>query len=264
MTSTDEAPDRGGRVLRIALIASLLVHVIVGIIYLAATDELSRLLARVAVQQPKPKPDEVVTIALSSALKIEKKARPAPAHPARPRPQVPQRVAVVPKPVVQPKPLVQPKPVVQPQPVAKPRPVMTARPVPTPKPEAAPTTSPLPFPSALEKELSKFDRRARPQVVAAAPRPNPVLQSQPNPQTQPQPATEAQPQVQPQPPNHATLTQEQIDQIDRDLSKTIEQSRTEDRILSDTAHAVQPAAPKRFALNMAGIESSRYGAQGVC
>jgi hypothetical protein len=271
MISTEEVPDRNGRVLRIALIGSLLVHLIVGLIYIATTDELARLLNRVAIHQPKPKPDEVVTVALSSALQISKKARPAPAHAARPhvvvsrpqprvrpRPPVPQHVAVVPRP------LVQPKPVVKPEPAVTPHPIVTPRVVPTPKPEAAPTRA-EPIPSAFEKELAKFDRHAPAQVVAAAPRPNPVLQSQPNPETPTQPQT--QPESQPQPPSHAsTYSQEQINQIESDLSKSIaQQSRVDERVLSDTSHAVHPSAPKRYAFNMAGIDASaRYGAQGVC
>jgi len=252
MITTAEAPARSSRVLRVALIASLLVHVIVGLIVIVANDELARLAARVVAHRAPPRPPQNEIITISSAPRVAQRARPAAAQSphravkaARPVPRTraqppePQRVASVPRPRVVPRPRAQPKRVV----------VATPLPVPT---------RPVPIPSALERELSKFDPNAPSRVVAAAPPPNPALQPRPNPQTQPQ--SNPEPASRP-----AHLTQAQIDQIESDLAKTLDQSRSVQSVLSSAAHAPDAASTtKRYAINMSGLNRNMMGAEGVC
>jgi hypothetical protein len=98
---------RSDRIFRMALVGSLVLHLILG---LAVTGFFGRA-AQLARLHPKPKEDEV--IAISSAIRIERRPKPLPPQrPARPRaalrqPQQPQvpRVAVAP---AQPEPRVQP------------------------------------------------------------------------------------------------------------------------------------------------------------
>jgi len=102
MITTSAAPTRN-RGLRIALVASLVVHVVLAILLLLANDGLRRIVVphdRPFVRKPV---DEIVTI--SSALRIEKRARPAPATRPRPvvalrRPPAPKAVAHPPRPEV--------------------------------------------------------------------------------------------------------------------------------------------------------------------
>jgi len=246
MITISDAPRRSNRLFIIALIASLAVHLIAALIYVVTSDELARLLPRVAVQQKHPKPDENEIVTLSSALRIEKRARPAPARqphkaaarprsePARSQKPAPPVVARLPKPVPVPKPLLPPPALLKHQLArfdrhAPSQPVLTTR---------AKTVSKTPTAPPRTPQAQK--------VVAAAPQPNPATQ-----------------QEEPQRP--ARLSEAQIAQIENDLAKTIEQSRADTSTLSTVSHPrLPPAATRRQPIDMSGIDATLGGVQAAC
>ncbi len=88
MITIPEAPPRDDRALRIAIVASVVVHVILVLLALLANRGLQRILVPTALVHAHKPQDEIVTI--SSAIHFEKRARPVPAQPRRPstRPHV--------------------------------------------------------------------------------------------------------------------------------------------------------------------------------
>src|ERR1700680_4297437 len=82
MITTSEDSRRERRWLQIALVASIAVHLIGALFYYRATD----LLAKAHIPLFKPPEKEVVT--LSSAIRIDKRAKPVPV--AKPKSQPPQ------------------------------------------------------------------------------------------------------------------------------------------------------------------------------
>ena len=250
MITVSEPPRRNNRLLLIALLASLAVHLIVALLYVVTSDALARLLPRVAVHQQHPKPNQDEIVTLSSALHIEKRAHPAPA-------QQPRRAAVRPR--------SQP-----PAPLQKPAPPIVAR-VPKPLPVAKPV---LPAPALLKAELAKFDRHApsqpartthaktvskTPTAPPRTPEPKKVVAALP----QPHPVTQQRQETQPQRP--ARLSEQQIAQIESDLAKTIAQSRADTSTLSTVSHPrLPPAATKRQPIDMSGIDAMLGGVQAAC
>jgi hypothetical protein len=146
---------RGERVLRVAFVVSILVHLLLGLFAFHAFDGLAKLTRVVE----KPKEQEVVTI--SSAIKLDRRSKPVPV--VRPRPQTvprsrpnpqappPAYLAQLPLPKA-PKPLQQ-----EPQPKHE---LTKNEPTPLPRPPtSAPTTSP-------EKRLALVQR---PEAVTRVP-----------------------------------------------------------------------------------------------
>ena len=82
MSTMPDTPTGSPRAFRIAVVASLLVHLIAIVFALAVNDGLHRFAGfRAPVHLARKRPDEVVTI--SSAIRFEKRARPVP-EPQRP------------------------------------------------------------------------------------------------------------------------------------------------------------------------------------
>jgi hypothetical protein len=127
MTGASET-RQSARVFRIALIGSLVLHLLLGLVAFHAFDALSKF-ARLA---EKPKEQDIVTV--SSAITLERRAKPVPvSRPARVRVVRRPAPAALPKPVA----ALEPKPVVVPQ---ERKPELAQR-APT-APPAPPTQSP--------------------------------------------------------------------------------------------------------------------------
>ena len=103
MITSDEQP-RDDRAVRIALIASVLVHLLLALFYIGTTGLLTKL--HILLPHPKPNPDDAV--AISSSLTLDKRTKPVPApppahtqaKPVQPRQPAPESVPV-PQQVVQ-------------------------------------------------------------------------------------------------------------------------------------------------------------------
>lgn len=253
MITRTERPDQSNRIFRIALVVSLLVHLVVGFLVYESNADVRRVLARLNVR-PTPAPkDEVVT--LSSAFKIEKRAKPAPQpHPLRVAQRPPERP--VPKRL--------PHPESHPLPLVRPHPVVVKRPEPA-------------APSRLRHELAKTVPHARPEppktteakivtltptAPPATPKPEKVVASIERPSRIAQPEPPERPES---PSRPAHFSQAQIAQIDHDLAKTIVQSRVENNPLSNVSRPVTvPAATHRYAIDFAALAGNMREAQGLC
>ncbi len=87
MITAEEAPDRANRrLLALAIILSVAVHLLGALFYFRAGDWLAKV--HLPVTLPKPQPTEEV-VTLSSALRLERKPKPVPAE--KPQPQRPTR-----------------------------------------------------------------------------------------------------------------------------------------------------------------------------
>jgi hypothetical protein len=226
---TDRGETRqSARVFRIALIASLLFHVMMGLVAFRAFDELAKL-TRLA---EKPKEQDIVTV--SSAITLERRPKPVPPsrpvqHRAAPRPAPPPPA---PAPVVRQVPVAPPVTAV----VPKPRVVPQER-----KPELA-QLAPTAPPAPPKKPPHEAPRRApRERHLALLEHPPAVSRA-------------------PQTTEHSgQYSDEQIAQIQSDLAKTIAAART----ANDPLRAVPketPAAPKHFRISMQGrFGDLRYG-----
>ncbi len=233
MITTSEEPRRSGRILRIALAGSIVVHILAILLVFAVSDEARRLLAHVDVRHHVKRPDDE-TVTMSTALRLEKRAKPvtgaAQPHrvaqqrvPPRPHtPPVPRRIAEVPKPVL----------------VRKPD-------YPTPRP--------------LRHELAKLVPRATAPPERTAPPATPLPEKRvaalqrPSRVSEPQRASQA-----------AQFSDAQIAKIERDLSKTIAQARSETGPLSDTRRKTLSASTRRYAMDFSGIGKDLRHAQGIC
>lgn len=245
MITTSEAPTGSDRALRVAILASVLVHLIAVLLALLANDGLQRLLAPgAAVRLPRKPQDEIVTI--SSAIRFERRPRPAPGQrriPTHPpaRPQVAVRPAAASRPVVPqvPRELREPPraaTVVEPtyappallrHELAKTAPHAPAQAVRTAKSEASrPATSSGGRPSQVA--LGSGTRPARPQRAAP----------------------------------HVAFSREQLAQIERDLARTIAQARANANPIRNIPRE-PPAAPKHYRIQMEGKFASLRRGQGT-
>ncbi len=224
------APSPRARLLRLALIGSVLVHLLI----FAFVFDAAGLLAKLMHVAPRPPKNETVT--MSTALRFEKRSVAQDVPPSTVRPPAPQS---------------QPVPVSPPHPVTRPAPpvphVVAHRPVPpSPRPHR---TKP--------RELAKVVPRAAPieSPHPTAPPRSPAPVQTPAP---PAPQTESERQAQ--------LSRAMIARIDRDLAKSIAQDRSRENPLSNVAHHphAAAAASRRAAINIAGIDRNPSGAQGLC
>ena len=211
---TDRAEARTSRrVLRFAVLGSLLVHVVGIFLWGIANGTFPNLQPRARATPP---PDLIVTT--SNAITIRKRAKPRPVPQPRVRPAQPQRVAAV-------------------QPRSVPRPELRQAPV---------TVPPL---SRALHELAK----ANPQAAPQAPRtvratPSPAPEPTHSAAAQPQRVAFAQ---QPSRPSRAHLSQEQLAHINEDIHKTLAQLRSENDPLAVHSTA-PPVAQKRYRVQMLG------------
>jgi hypothetical protein len=221
--------DRGDRVLRAAVAVSVLVHVLGFFLYGIASRQISHVRFAPA---PTPPPDAIVTI--SNAIRIEKRARPRPVprprppHAARPRPAVarPQSVAAVPQPAAVPRPLAQM--------------------------ESAPKVRAL---HELDKTLQQAPPN-RPRTVRATAAPHAV----PNEQSREGKASQrvAFERRRTQPSRSSRLSEARIAQMNEAFDRTLSQLRRENDPLAVRTEA--PAAPKRYKIQMIGVNGDlRYG-----
>ncbi|MBD5657505.1 MAG: hypothetical protein IAI50_20345 [Candidatus Eremiobacteraeota bacterium] len=243
MITRAEEPRGGGRILRVALVGSLLAHLILGILFIAASDEARRFLTRFDLRHPIKKPDDE-TVATSTVLRLDKrptpstgggKPKPVAEQVVRPRPQVrpaPQAVAQVRHPVTVPKPVYQPPALLKHE-LAKIAPRASSEPLKTTtakKPSETPTAKPVP---------------EEPKQVASIQRPSRVTQ--------------------PERPSRASrLSQAQIAKIEHDLAKTIAQARSQAGPLSDTHRRTTAASTRRYAMDFSGVGKDLRHAQGLC
>ena len=241
MITSDEKP-RNDRVVRIALIGSVLVHFLLALFFLGATGLLEKL--HIVFPHPKPKVDE--TVAISSSLTLDKRTRPKPApppprarvEPVKPKQQAPESVPV-------------PQRVVQ-------------------RPAAA-----VPVPSKQRHELAKTVPTAAPQVPKTVKAEQtsqtptaPPSKATPSPVKAPRTIAKAESQdAAQQRPQHQTsashLSEQQLAQIQSDLSHTIAQARSNENPLY-VPHPQQPSAPKHYNFSMTGVPGDMRSAQGLC
>jgi hypothetical protein len=236
MITSAEDPKRGERILRIALVGSILAHLLAVLVFYVASDGAKRFLSRIDIRHPVKRPDDE-TVATSTVLRLEKRPTPAAGgaqpkpvvaqRPVPPRPRVrpaPQTVAQLPHPVVVPKPVYEPPPLLKHE-LAKIAPKASSEPLKTTKakePSNAPTAPPATAPPA--KQIASLQRPSRAAQLSAA----------------------------------------QIAQIERDLSKTIAQARTHAGPLSDIRKRTLPASSRRYAMDFAGVGRELRHAQGIC
>ncbi len=239
-----EAGTSRGRAARIALAASLLVHVLA----FALAFDVPNLLARLPHRPHRPPSDE--TVAMSTVLHIEHRARPAPARAASAvRP--PHRNAAIRRPP-------------HPERFPMPRHVrQQLRPI---TPAAKPATAPLP---AARSVLAKRMPRATPQAVRTAP-PHAVPSVPPR-----RIATEPPRQVAiaphrpvvdaDRPERPQAYSAAQLAAIQANLAKSLQHDRTSAPTLSSALHVTRPAGTiKRYAIDTPGLHATLNGARGVC
>ena len=238
MITTAREPRRGGRVVRIAIAASLLVHVLAALFVLGAYESVERLLAHIPTHHRQREPDE--TVVLSTALHIERRTRAAQSQHSRGAASPPQRhharVAFAP-----------------------PRAAVAPRKVPVPHPTVEPTP-------VTRKELAKILPRARPRLVATAPRP--IV---PTPRSVPaegkrlalaeHPAAQTSQQ---RPATSARYSAAQLAAIQNNLAKAISNDRAADDPLSNVKHQLHPATSHRSAINFLGAQGKLNGFEGLC
>lgn len=225
MITTQTRAD-GNRAFRIALVASLLVHVLLAVLAVLANDGLRRIATKDLAHRVRRPPDEVITI--SSALHLEKHARPVPVPPRRraARPAPPGRAVLpVARPARRPQRALEPPPAVA---LAKPAyqaPSLLRHELAKLAPHAA--TQP-----ERSQKATTVRPRARPQQLAAVEHtrgndPNRALAAQ------------------------AALSQERLAQIERDLAKAIAQTRTQVDPIRNVPRE-PPAAPKHYRIQLQG------------
>jgi hypothetical protein len=223
MITTSDEPGSGSRIVRIAIVASVLVHATVLALALLANAELERLLARV-VPVPVPTPpqtDEIITISSATRYAL----RPTPVAPAKPQQTAPKQP-------------VNPQPV---QPPAQAHPAVVERPA-------------YGAPALLRHELAKQDDRAPSQPktsTTAPPRPD-----QPGQLAFTQPSRPSQPH---QGLPHFTRTQ--LQQLQNDFQKTILQTRSDVNPLKVSPDPA--AAPKRYRIQLEGLFGHMRHGEGI-
>jgi hypothetical protein len=246
MIAAPEAPNRSNRILRVAIVLSLLVHLLGALLYIFSSNELSKLL-HLDRRPPHIKPDQDEIVTISSSLHIEKRAKPVPVppparalarrppvHPREPAPSAPERVAQLPQPVVR-----------------------------QPAYEA---------PSLLRHELDKQSKAApnRPTVTRKAERvtqtptaePHTPSPQKPSPAKQVATVEHGQAAAQAEAPSRSSkLSDEQLAQIETDLAKTISQARSRTNPLRNVKPEA-PAAPKVYRMQMQGVFGALHRGEG--
>jgi len=227
MSAASEA-GRSSRILRVAIAVSLLVHLVLGLLFLLTYDELSRLLHvdRPRVH-PTPPSDEIVTI--SSSLHIEKRAKP-----------VPVRASAAARPPAEP----------------RPRTVPVARPVAAALQTVVIRRPADPAQSRLRHELAKASALATSQ--AAVTRIGQTVTQAPAGLPREKAVASV---ARPASSHTSTLSDARLAQIEHDFAKTIAQARAQ----TDPLRNVKPdppAAPKSYHLQMHGVFGVLHRGQG--
>jgi len=237
MITTPQAPRKTGRILRVAVIGSILVHVLVALLIIGASDALRRLLPPLTVQPP---PNE--TVSVSTALRLERRPRPAPAHAARTaRGGTPVRTL-------------------------HPTPRLAASRSAVPKHRSATTRKTVP--ASAPRELARLAPHATPVPPVTAPRtPGPR-----DPERVQRSATRVAYAPQHPVPKSAAETGRatrysgaQLAAIENDLAQSIAHDRSAASPLSNVARPVHPATVVRQqAVNFSGVDARMRGFEGLC
>jgi hypothetical protein len=235
ITRADPAPARRGRIVRLSLALSLVVHVLVLLAAFGTYDALERLRPH-AVRPPKHD-DETVTI--STAIRFEKRPQAALSHPSRAAaPAIAER-PVPPEPNVAPPASV----------AAAPRPLVVKK-------------QSTPPPPARQRELAKSDPHAVPQSQA-----KPAQTAAPRLRESERQVALAQHEPLTNPEQHrapGALSAAQIAQIQNDLAASIASDRAQANPLSNVTRPVTPSSTIRRFINIAGRHTTMRGAQGLC
>ena len=228
---------RGQRILRVTVIVSLVLHVILALLAFWAVGVATKLFPVPHLTPPKEK-DEIVTI--SSAERVAKKAVPVPVvRPAHPPPRPPQPRSV---------------------------PVQALIPHPLQQPKAE-----LPLPSRALHELAKQAPRAPanpPQTVRektitdepSAPPRTPPPQTPP-PEKRVARAENLPPSSPQRASNPSRFSEQQLAQINRDLSRTIAQARSANNPLR-VSNQIPASSMKRYRVQMLGAVGPMRNGQG--
>ncbi len=228
------APKRSGRILRLAVAASVCVHLLVLLAAFGFYDVFERALVHRPLQHVK-RDDETVT--LSTAIHFEKRPRAAATHAGRaagvqpPKGLPPQlrpaaRVALV----------KQPRTPRKAAPQAPPRRRELAK--------IAPRATPLPPTVRASSAATAPPRGERRQQLALLEHPSTTANER---------------------PRQTTLGAARLARLQRDLAASIAQDRARENPLSNVAHRVNPASTiRRYTINVAGSGAKLRGAQGLC
>ena len=231
MITTSEDPRRERRFLWAALIISALIHLLIFLVYFRGAALLAKAHFRIPVPLATPK-EEVVM--LSSALTLSKKPHIAPI--AKPQPRKPQ-----------------------PQSPESP-----------PNPETLPqtlTAPSLPEPSLMRHELAKNAPHApsNPQKTQKEKRvtQTPTAPPTTSPRKEPRIAYLRPPQLPRRPSQPSHLSQQQLEQIQSDMSREIAQSRVTTNSVLRVPN--EPAsAPKHYHIQMNGVAGDLQNYEGYC
>lgn len=245
------APRKTGRTWRLALVLSVLVHVLAAFLVVGTYERFDKLFPARALRRV---PDEV---AVSTVVHLEKRSKPVPSRPARSA-----RVAVRSRPVSRPHPATraalavaaaEPRTVGKPTPapaprarheLAKRRPHATPVPLATGPPQTEPPRAVLRRASAAARAAGQ--RRSAPARVALAPQHPPA-------------ETDAVPRT------ATRYSRAQLAAIQNDLARSIAVDRSSDSPLSNVNRAVHPATTqRRRAIDFSGIEGRLHGFEGLC
>jgi hypothetical protein len=239
ITESDyEKPPEQGRTIRIALVLSVLVHLVLALFYVSASGLLSKLHLI-----PPPKPPDQQVVSISSSRKLEKRPKP--------------------KPVPQPVRMTRPPPPPPPQ-VVQPVPRRVAQ-----VPAGAP-----PVPSKQRHELSKAAPSAPPEpprtIKAKEPSDTPTAPASPPPSSPPKQQvalaehpTPSEKTTKQNPTRSSRMSEQQIAAVERDLSKTIAQAKADTNPLA-VSQQQDDGAPKHYAIQMLGAMAKFRGYQGLC
>jgi hypothetical protein len=235
MIAASVTQDRSNRILRLAVVLSLLVHAALVLIFLISSAELSRLFhvdPRPALR--KIPPDEIVTISMSRH--VDKRAVPVPEPPSaqvaiRHLPARPSAAAAAPQEVA-----TVPHPVVVHQRVDR-EPSLARH-------EISKESQDAPSDPALRRKAERVTQKPLAEKVVA---------------TVEHPAGAA---ANAQAPSRSnTLSSTQIAQIESDLAKTISQSRARVNPLRNVKPET-PAAPKVYRIQMQGVFGALHRGEG--
>jgi cell division protein FtsN len=239
MSAASEA-GRSNQILRVAIAVSLLVHLVLGLLFVLTEHELDRLLhVDRPHARPTPPSDEIVTI--SSALHIEKRAKPVPvrasARSAARRPPAEQQARTA---------------------SAAQQVAVAPRSVAAPFSERAPSRLPHELASETNASTSQpaITRKARtvsqtPTAPPQTPAPEKAVARVEHPAAAARPAAAS---------RSSRLSDAQLAKIEHDLAKTIAQSRAQADPLRVKPEA--PAAPKSYRLQMHGVFGNLHRGQG--
>jgi len=237
MITTPRAPSKTGRVVRVAVIGSIVVHVLVALLIIGASDALRRLLPPLAARPPQNE-----TVSVSTALRLERRPRPEPAHPAHgARGAAPVRSL-------------------------HPAPRLAAV-----RPAAPKTQSVIKrktAPRSAPRELARLAPHATPVPPVAAPRTPGPRDAERLPRSAPRVAYAPQhslPKSAAETGRASRYSRTQIAAMENDLAQSIAHDRDAANPLSNVERRVHPATTVRQqAVNFSGVDARMRGFEGLC